>query len=340
MTRYLTKLGAKVGGIQNIPTHKALELGKGIDGLYVDGVPELVTGELSKWAEFAGVEAIRIPAYWMHKPASQLVMGEKARDDEKVIYFFHGGAYVSLSSHPSSSTSEIPRSIIAHTQSLRRSFAVEYRLTALGENPFPAQLLDALAGYSYLVNTVGFRPENIILVGDSAGANLALALTRYLISNSQAVKDLPSPPGGMVLLSPWCDLTGSHVVPGSSYYKNIPTDFLSPPPLTGPDFAPSTLAGPHGLDILKNEYISPAYKNLDATGLFKQFPPAFISAGDAEILLDSIVTLQERMVAGMGKEKVEILITKDAFHDFVGFLWFEPQRTQVVEAIGDWIERL
>ncbi|THG96269.1 hypothetical protein EW145_g7809 [Phellinidium pouzarii] len=328
----------RVGRIQNIPTHKALELGKGVDGLYVDGVPELVTGELSKWAEFAGVEAIRIPAYWIHESGSQLVMGEKARDDEKVIYFCHGGAYVSLSSHPSSPTSETPRSIIAHTQSLCRSFAVEYRLTALGENPFPAQLLDALAGYSYLVNTVGFRPENIILVGDSAGANLALALTRYLISNSQAVKDLPSPPGGMVLLSPWCDLTGSHAVPGSSYYENISTDLISHVEI---ELASHIFAGPHGLEFLKNEYISPAYKDSGSrVGLFKDFPPAFISAGGVEILLDSIMTLRDRMVADMGADKVEALVTEDAFHAFMLATSFEPQRTQLLKAIANWVERL
>ena len=53
-----------------------------------------------------------------------------------------------------------------------------------------AALIDALAGYNYLVNTVGFHPTRIILEGDSAGGNLALALTRYLLEHRNPVSDL------------------------------------------------------------------------------------------------------------------------------------------------------
>jgi len=57
---------------------------------------------------------------------------------------------------------------------------IEYRLAP--QNQFPAALQDALAAYLYLLNPprdAGFdplNPENIIIVGDSAGGGLALGL--------------------------------------------------------------------------------------------------------------------------------------------------------------------
>ena len=78
---------------------------------------------------------------------------------------------------------------------------------------FPTALVDAIAGYDYLVNDVGYIPESIIIEGDSAGANLALALTRYLLENK--LSNIP-PPGGLVLVCPWTDLGLSHIKPGSS----------------------------------------------------------------------------------------------------------------------------
>ncbi|KAH8119619.1 alpha/beta-hydrolase [Phellopilus nigrolimitatus] len=337
LARFFTQLGEKVGSIGRTPDHRTLELGKGVDGLYVDGVPELVAGDVKKWADFAGVEPTRIPGYWQHKSGSHVVIGEKPRGNEKVAYFLHGGAYVAHSAHPATASANIPRSILAHTPSLLRAFAIEYRLTSPDANPFPSQLLDALAGYNYLVGAVGFSPENIIIVGDSAGANLALALTRYLVSNSGTLPLLPAPPGALVLLSPWGDLTGSHDTPGSTAFRHGASDFVSPPHPQSKGSASNAYAGPHGYEFLANEYISPASKNVEYVS-FKGFPRTFISIGDAEVLVDQIQTLRERLVADVGEERVETLVSKDACHDFLWFDWFEPQREEALTAIASWIE--
>lgn len=47
-------------------------------------------------------------------------------------------------------------------------------------------------------------PENIVLMGDSAGGGFALALAQFLLKN-----DI-SQPGNIILLSPWLDITLSH----------------------------------------------------------------------------------------------------------------------------------
>ena len=219
---------------------------------------------------------------------------------------------------------------------------MEYRLTkaphASPSNPFPAALLDAVSGYNYLVNTVGFDPADIILEGDSAGGNLALALVRYLIVN-QGRKDIsfPLPPSGLILNSPWCDLSLSDDFPGSTLRTNQRTDYLNmlstPYALTIRSFL-----GPHGSSAAtSNPYVSPAARTAPMEDIsFSGFPRTLITVGGCEVLLDQIRVLRDRMRRDLGTE-VAYLEMPDAVHDVLVFPWFEPERTTALEAIAAWI---
>jgi acetyl esterase/lipase len=66
--------------------------------------------------------------------------------------------------------------------------------------PFPAGLLDALAGYRMLVDR-GFEPQNILLVSESAGAFVCLALLRYLKELRDEHDIDAGMPGGTVMSS-------------------------------------------------------------------------------------------------------------------------------------------
>lgn len=133
----------------------------------------------------------------MQKDGRHDLTGAPPAPDEKVIYFIHGGAYALYSAHPGEATSNAPRGLLEHTPTIRRAFLIEYRRTKGPPDnpihPFPTALLDAIAGYNYLVREVGFDPSDIILQGDSAGGNLSLALVRYLIEN-RGLAGLPAPP--------------------------------------------------------------------------------------------------------------------------------------------------
>ncbi len=106
-----------------------------------------------------------------------------------------------------------------------RIFGLEYRLSSAAplkaENPFPASLIDAIAGYRYLVEDIGFHPSRIVLSGDS-GAGIALNLARYL-----SITKLPSlpVPRGLILLSPTMDWAGTHVGPESAAARNASSNF-------------------------------------------------------------------------------------------------------------------
>ena len=58
-----------------------------------------------------------------------------------------------------------------------RALALDYLLAP--ENPFPAALEDCVVGYRWLVQN-GTLPQEIVIAGDSAGANLLLATLMLL----------------------------------------------------------------------------------------------------------------------------------------------------------------
>lgn len=79
----------------------------------------------------------------------------------------------------------------------------QYRLASRA-HPFPAAVQDFLTAYQYVLGH-GVPPRDLVLTGDSAGANLVLALLRYL-----AAQGLPQP-GGAVAFSPWVEVTAGAV---------------------------------------------------------------------------------------------------------------------------------
>lgn len=310
-------------------------------GVWVAPTPQLIVGQVKEWAALVGVECSRIPAYWLEKESHDSVTVAPPVPGEKILYSLHGGAYALFSAHPHDAMAEVPRGIMQHTPSIHRSLALEYRITkgpsTTPVNPFPAALLDAIAGYNYLVCEVGFDPSDIILGGDSAGGNLALALVRYLIEN-QGCDALPAPPGALLLCSPWVDLgAGSDHKPDSSVAMYSTIDYLH-------DVIPSV---PRAIDNFigtlgpsareSNRYISPASQSPAMGDLsFKGFPKTFILSGGSEIIRDQVRVLYEKMRNDLGKD-VEHLEQPDGVHDILAFPWFEPERSDALRSISEWV---
>lgn len=109
----------------------------------------------------------------------------------------HGGGFISLSS----------KSAQVYTRRWATElrvpvFSIEYRLVP--EDTFPTLLEDCYSSYLFLLqnlsNHMNIKPKKIILVGDGAGGNLAIALTGLLIKNKKQLPDT------VVLVYPEADL--------------------------------------------------------------------------------------------------------------------------------------
>ncbi|KAK4041673.1 putative alpha beta hydrolase fold-3 domain-containing protein [Parachaetomium inaequale] len=101
----------------------------------------------------------------------------------RIFLHFHGGAYV-----------------LFDCRDRDMAFGASLLLQASASADSGA---DAITAYAHLVLRLKVDARDVILSGDSAGGNLALALLRYL---EEETKVLPLP-GGVVLWSPWTDLS-------------------------------------------------------------------------------------------------------------------------------------
>jgi monoterpene epsilon-lactone hydrolase len=173
---------------------------------------------------------------------------------ERTVLYLHGGGY---SFYPRVYVAMVAQIALAAKS---KTFALDYRLAP--EHRFPAQLQDALSAYRRLLQT-DTDPGSLVVAGDSAGGNLALALLL-------AARDAHLPmPALAVLISPATDFRLDRLSPQDC-------DWIDPVML-------ARWAGWFcGADQRCDPLISPACADL------RGLPPMYVQAGGCEILYPSI----------------------------------------------------
>jgi acetyl esterase len=112
-------------------------------------------------------------------------------DEKKAVLYFHGGGYVlsSVDGHDDM-VSYMSDNIGV------KFYSLDYRLAP--ENSYPESLDDALEAYAWLLGK-GYKPKDISVCGDSAGAHLAASLVHHLSNENMDI------PGSQLLIYPMCD---------------------------------------------------------------------------------------------------------------------------------------
>lgn len=328
----------------SFPDHTDLTPTKQAKGVWIEPTPELVKGQVAEWAKLSNVEAVRIPGYWYRSPSSHFNLTSDSNGvdsppispEEKVIMYFHPGGYAIDSAHPSGLGIGTITSLLKTAKNVGRVLALEYRLSATDpyptSNPFPAALMDAIAGYNYLINELGFKPEKVIIMGCSAGGHLSICLARYILDNP-GVLPLPS---GLIALHPWCDLSDSFQGQyDSSAYTNHATDHADSMFGSCLGYATKAFAGPH--DPKTNVYISPASRYLEGKVSFKRFPRMFINAGGRERMRDTIRLLRDRVIEDIGEKNVTYVEPPETAHTYTALPFMEPERSDTLKQIDEWI---
>jgi epsilon-lactone hydrolase len=174
----------------------------------------------------------------------------------KLIFYVHGGGYVSGSCNDH-------RAVVSKMAERTGITNLLYEYGLAPENPFPAALNDSLNVYRAVLDK-GYKPEDIIMMGESAGGGLCLAILLALKD-----KNIPLPKAA-VAITPWTDLSCS----GDSYRTK---NKVSVAPLNcWQVFSHYYVAK----NEVRNPYISPLFGNL------KGLPPIYINAGEADELFD------------------------------------------------------
>ena len=148
-----------------------------------------------------------------------------------------------------------------------------------------------MAGFiNHEVSTL--RASHVSVIGDSAGGNLALAATEYMVQQGETV------PASMVLLSPWLDLTMSN--PNIALVQD-PLLPLGPAQVIGREWA--------GNLPVTDPMVSPLKGSL--SGL----PPTYVYSGNLDILSPDVLVLQhEAAIAGA---PINFVLGNGEIHDWI-----------------------
>jgi len=191
------------------------------------------------------------------------------REEGSLLLWAHGGgfAFCSPGTH---------RMFLARVAALTgvRVFCVDYRKPP--DHPFPVPVEDVMGAFRVFQDP-GLS-ERLFLGGDSAGGNLALAATRAMIEPSVALR----PPEGLVLLSPWVDLSDA-----GKGWKHNKVDYI---PANLAQVVAKHYAGSVPLDDAR---VSPALSDD-----WRAFPRVLLDYGGNENFRPQIERMQAAMLRG------------------------------------------
>ena len=228
----------------------------------------------------------------------------------KAVLYVHGGFFISGSVNASRNLC----ASIAH-ECKSALFLPDYRLAP--EYPFPAALEDILTLYSALLNTYNLSPASIVCAGDGSGAAIVAALMFRLKAEQRPL------PAGLVLLSPWLDMSCSQ--------EEIPL-------LQKKDFLLTKAA----LMTAAERYVSPECFSDPLVsplfGSFADFPPVLIQCGGQEMLLADARACAHKIEEAGGTVQLNVWETMP--HLFQSLYSQSDEALQAVAQIGTWVQSL
>ena len=240
-------------------------------------------------------------------------LANPASQSDRIILQFHGGGYVLGQSDNHRRLAEI-QGVLANAGEM---YMVDYRLAP--QHPYPAALEDAVKVYKVLLDQ-GKDAGQIIVTGDSAGGNLALALSLYLKENH-----LPQP-AMLLLASPWTTLETN--LPSRKY--NADKDLILGK--NNPFMYQSVSNPPYGKGYkARDPRLSPMYADLSGLS------PMLIQVGGYELFLDEDIALAKK--AAEDGVDVTLTVYPCMSHDFALLL---PELSDSVDSfkeIRDFVER-
>lgn len=146
-----------------------------------------------------------------------------SHSQETVFLYFHGGGY----RNPLEEAGHMPV-VLECGKALDAGmiFLLEYGLVP--DLQYPGQLVQAACALNLLLDRLGYRPDQVVIGGDSAGGNLVLALLAHIKQPHPLVPKVERVPTGgelkgALLISPWV----SKAFTAASYEENSKKDYLT-----------------------------------------------------------------------------------------------------------------
>jgi monoterpene epsilon-lactone hydrolase len=226
---------------------------------------------------------------------------------KKAVLYLHGGGF--FMSSPEEHRPLIWRMARA---TRRRVLAIDYRKAP--DHAFPAWLDDAFAAYEALLAD-GYAPADIVVSGDSAGGNIALALTHRIRARGLSL------PGSLVLFSPWADL----LCEGRTYDTNRRRDAM---------FDGNAVRALGRYLTRDRNGCDPELSPIHAD--FRGFPRMLLFAGSTEVFLDDARTVARR--AALAGVPTELYVHRHLPHVFPIFAGIVPRAKGAFDIVRRFVE--
>lgn len=230
----------------------------------------------------------------------------KNSEPNKVLFYIHGGGFIS----GSCLTHRMHVAKFAIGCSLK-SLVFDYRLAP--EHPFPAAVDDCIKAYQWLLNQ-GYKPKDIVIGGESAGATLTLSL---LLALKGKGIDLPN---SAFSISPITDLRCK----AQSFDYNAKNDVAPMGSWTVWTKMYISDTDP------TNPLLSPQF------GDFTGIPPLYICVGTHEIHYDDCVSIAE--VAKRHGVDVTLRKWERMIHAFPLLSPLFPEAKEALDEICDFVK--
>jgi len=238
------------------------------------------------------------------------------------VFYIHGGGFVE-GSITGYSRAIVPlfdfiQKISLHSdEKLRFNIIMpEYRLAP--EYLLPIAMEDCTDAYKYVINDLQINPDDIIIMGDSAGGHLSFSTTLKIIE-----ENLPLPKM-IIAFSPWTDLTISL----DSHINNQNLEAI----LGFETLVKFSKWAAPSLELRQQYSLLSKSKEL-----FSSFPPVLIHVGSYEILLDDAVKMYELLKDSKDTDTI-IQIYEAQSHDFNLFIEWFPEAQDAAYAIFNFIK--
>ncbi|KAJ5377629.1 uncharacterized protein N7496_005038 [Penicillium cataractarum] len=269
-----------------------------------------------------------VGATWYPKrPSPDFILPE----DQHVVLHLHGGSYISGDGR-TVTCRFIAKNLLSYTPT-KYVICLQYRLAGTPNGLFPAQLQDAISAYAYLLNTLHIPASQIILSGDSSGANLALGLLRYITKfNNSSL--LPAPKCTW-LFSPWTNIPGARDLAAWNNSPNYKTECT---PASFPAWGATLFL--HDLEITKavEEHVAPIKHP------FTLPSPMLVVTGGKEVLCQEHREFAQIFKALPQNESlVDFFVSETTPHDLFMIGWimgFEKEARECAEKVGEFVNRL
>jgi len=207
---------------------------------------------------------------------------DKSKDkdkNKKYLLYIHGGGYafggashVGYLCHVSKAFNGVDIILIDYTKAPQKHL--------------PFQMYEIFTAYLYVLFNLNSKAENVVIMGDSAGGGLGLLFTQFLsqLNTNNNNKILIPPPKGLVMTSPWLDLSMS----GDTWRTQKQNDIFVRELFA--ERCAKLVSNEHNANLRKNSKFSPLF------GQFQGLPThIYVVVSSSECLHSESVALVEKL---------------------------------------------